>query len=129
MMSNTWEDKQISHELKKMGQASTENSLFERVLFKIETRLENRKKHFWNSITWKPWAHPGGWAALAACLCVSVTGALYHQNQVDNNDLDSYLITISNPTANTIPDPDGIKVPILLTEELTTQGPDILLSD
>ena len=128
-MPNAWKDEQISRELKKMGQASTENALFERVLFKIETRLENRKKHFWDSVTWKPWAHPGGWAALAVCLCVSVTGALYHQNQVDNNDLDSYLITISDPTTNATPEPDGIKVPILLTEELPAQSTDILLSD
>lgn len=128
-MPNTWRDEQISHELKKMGQASVENALFEKVLFKIETRLENRKKHFWNSITWKPWAHPGGWMALAACLCVSVTGAFYHQNQLDNNDLDSYLIAISNPTVNTTPDPDGIKIPILLTEELPAQSTDILLSE
>lgn len=128
-MPDTWNDEQISHELKKMGQASVENALFERTLFKIETRLESRKRHFWNSIIWKPWAHPGGWAALAVCLCVSATSAFYHQNQVDNNDLDSYLITISNPTANTSPDLDGIKVPILLTEELSTQNTDILLSD
>ncbi len=128
-MPNTWKDEQISRELKKMSQTPAEDALFARVLFKIETRLENRKKHFWNSITWKPWAHPGGWAALAACLCVSVTGAFYHQNQVDNNDLDSYLIFISNPTVNTTSDSDGIKMPILLTEEIPTQSTDILLSD
>src|ERR1700677_887622 len=128
-MANTWKDEQISHELKKMGQGSTENAVFERAMFRIETCLENRKKHFWNSITWRPWAHPGAWVAFAACLCLTVTGAFYHQNQADNADFDSYMITISNPTANVTHETDGIVEPILLSEETPAVSTDILLSD
>jgi hypothetical protein len=129
MMPTTWKDGQISHELKKMGQASAENALFDRVLFRIETRLESRKKHFWNSITWKPWAHPGSWMAIAACFCVTVTGALYHLKQTENADLDTYMINLSNPTANVNQEMDGIKVPILLSDEPHAETTNILLSD
>jgi hypothetical protein len=128
-MEKTWKDEQISQELKKMGQVSTENALFDRVMFQIENRIEKRQKHFWNSITWRPWAHAGGWMAFAACFCVTVTGVLYQQNKADNADMDSYMFTISNPTVSEVHETDGIKVPFLLTDEPHAETTNILLSD
>jgi hypothetical protein len=128
-MGNSWKDEQISRELKKMEQLSAENLLFERVFFKIENRIENRQKHFWSSITWRPWAHVGGWMAFAACFCLTVTGVLYQQNKADNADMDTYMFTISNPTVNVNHEMDGIKVPFLLTDEPHAETTNILLSD
>jgi hypothetical protein len=128
-MRSTWKNEQISRELKKMDPPSAENLLFDRVFFKIENRIEKRQKHFWSSLAWKPWAHAGGWMALAACFCVTITGVLYQQNKADNADMDSYMFTISNPTANVSQDMDGIKVPILLTDEPHAETTNILLSD
>jgi len=128
-MRKTWKDEQISRELKKMGRVSAETALFDRVMFKIEDRIEKRQKHFWNSTTWRPWAHVGGWMAFATCFCVALTGVLYHQNKADNADMDSYMFAISNPTVSETHEMDGIKVPFLLTDEPHAETTNILLSD
>jgi negative regulator of sigma E activity len=128
MMRKRWKEKEINQAFKKMITQPTETPAFDKTWFKIEKRLNKRKKHFLN-FTWKPWAHPVGWVAVAACCSVSLTTVLYQQKQADNADLDSYMITISNPMANVNHEMDGIKVPILLTDEPHGETTNILLSD
>ncbi len=125
-MKNLWEDEnQVS------GPGTPfpgDKAAFDKVWLKIETRLEKRKKTFWESLTWKPLSHPVGWVALAACLCVTLSGAIYQSRQADNNDLVSYVLSLSEPTVDEGRDSSGMVEPVLLTEP-STAGADILLTD
>ncbi len=127
-MRNPLDEKHINRLLRNGRLVTADNGDFEKVWFKIEDRLNDRKKHFWNTWAWKPQAHPGSWAAMAACLCVILTGFQYQLQQADNRDLDSYLISISEPTTNLTREPDGINVTSLLDEPLTSAS-DVLLTD
>jgi len=113
---NNLGERQFDKELGRMGRLSPPNEVFNRVWFKVEDRLANRKKHFWNSIVWRPWAHPVGWVALSACLGVALTGVSYERNQADNNEMASYLLTISNPADYLAHDDNVVNVSKLLTE-------------
>ncbi len=98
-----------------MRGVSPEDEAFTRAWLKVEDRLSDSKKHTRSSITWRPWAHPGGWILLAACLCVTLTGVHYQQSQADNRDLASYLETISKPVVDSAHDDDVVNVTLLLT--------------
>lgn len=114
-MRNIWKAKQISKEMGKLSGFAPKNEVFDRVWFKLENRLADRKKHFWGSIVWKPWARPGGRVLLAACLCLALTGVHYQQNQADNKDLASYLMALSNPVLDSTHDDNFVKLSRLLT--------------
>jgi hypothetical protein len=118
----------ITKEIKKMGGLTPPKETFERNWFKLEHELKKRDKYFWKHIVWKPWDHPGGWVTLVACLCLTISGFRYQWIQEDNNDLASYLLTVSNFATYLNRDNGGVAVPILLTEPSNTLG-DILLSD
>jgi hypothetical protein len=113
-MKNQWNDENISKILK----AGRDNSqpAFDPTWFKIEERLEARKNHFWNNLVWKPWGHPVRWVVAAACLCVASTGAIYHQNSVDQSETDAFLFSVANPTANVTKNLGVAKVSVLLSE-------------
>ena len=127
-MKNLLEEEHLNRLLRNGSLATAENADFEKVWLRIEGRLTSRKKYFWNSLVWNPRAHPGSWAAMVACLCVLLTGFQYQRTQADNRDLASYLISISNPTANITREPDGINVTALL-DEPSAAATDVLLSD
>ena len=99
-----------------MGRFSPSPEVADRVWARLEGRIAERKKHFWGSHVWKPWAHPGGWVLLAACLCVAFTGVTYQRNQAENDDLASYLMAISNPDGYLAHDDDLVNVTLLLSE-------------
>ncbi len=123
-MKSSWKDENITKALKKMAKATPEDVVFDRVWFKIEDRLTVPKKHFWNHIIWRPWGHPVRWVAMAACLCFAFTGTLYHFNNVDETEMGSYLINISNPIENISQDQNVVKVSTLLSEP-STSAPDM----
>jgi hypothetical protein len=120
-------DDLIQQHLRKAGLASAESADFEKAWLKIEDRLQGRKRHFWTTLVWKPWA-PGNWAVMALGLCVAVIGLQIHLNRAENTELDSYLADISNPTANIASDSDESIAPALLTEA-STRSSDVLLAD
>jgi hypothetical protein len=111
-----WNDEDITKALKKMAEASVLETSVNQAWFKIDETLSARKNRFWNHIVWKPWNHPIRWVVVMACLCMGYTGAAYHANLVDQSDMDSYLISISNPTANITKDLGVANVSVLLGE-------------
>ena len=127
-MGNTWNDEQISKKLCEKTIGSAEEPVFEKVWLKVEDRLGSRTKRFGGPVLWRPWAHPGGWVVVAACLCVILGDFQYQRNQADMKDLASFLITLSDPTAYAVHDSDEVKAQVLLAEP-STAITDIFLSD
>ena len=109
----------IAKTLKQMGQAVPDEMVFDRVWFGIESRINAPKKSFWNHWIWKPWGHPVRWIAFAACFCAAVTGGFYYQNRVDridNDEVASYLVNISDPMGTISRDQNIVKVSALLSD-------------
>jgi hypothetical protein len=114
-MRRVWKDEDITKILKKMDKTPVDRSVYDRVWFKVEERIERRNRSFLNNIVWRPWIHPIRWVAAAACLVVTFTSVLYHQNALDQADLASYVETVSNPTANVTNDIGIVHVSSLIS--------------
>jgi hypothetical protein len=127
-MNHPLEEDHLSRLLRNGRPTDVGHGDLDKVWFKIEDRLRGRKKHFWNLLVWKPKAHPGSWAAMAACLCLVLMGFQYQRHQADTQDLASYLITISEPTVNLTSEADGFNVTSLLDDN-PTPASDVFLSD
>ncbi len=122
-MRPVWKDEDIAKALRKMGKSGPDAAVSERVWFKLEDRILSRRKHF--SFVWRPWVHPVRWVAAAACLCMTFTGVLYHQDSVDKNDLAAFLMTVSDPAVNVTRDPGVVHVSVLMSEP-ADKAPDVL---
>jgi hypothetical protein len=114
-MGHIWKDEDITKALRKAAHAGPAEA-YDRVWFKIEDKLASRGSRAWSHLTWKPWGHPVRWVALAACLCVSVSGVFYHKNSVEQSEIASYVITVADPTANVSQDAGMMRVSTLLSE-------------
>ena len=113
MEENKFERK-IDRELRKWAKVESHPAVFERTWMKIEDRLADRKpKTHW---VWRPWSHPVRWVALTAGLCLVLTGYLYQDDSAEGNEMASYLINVSDPTASMTQDQNFIKVSALLTD-------------
>ena len=114
-MGQVWKDEDITKALHKSAGAGSKE-VYDRAWSRIEGKLALRSGHVGSHLTWKPWGHPVRWVALAACLCVSVTGVFYHKNSVEQSEIASYVITVSDPTANVSQDAGLVKVSALFSE-------------
>jgi|ERR1035441_7832354 hypothetical protein len=115
-MKNKWNDENITKALKQIAKTKTDEIVFERVWFKIEDRLGTPKKGFWSHVVWRPWGHPVRWVVMAAGLSLVLTGTIYHMNGVEDLEMGSYLIHISDPIDAISQDQDVVKVSTLLSE-------------
>ncbi len=119
VMRQIWKDEDITKAIQKMAKASAKEVSYDHVWYKIEDKLVARKNHVWNHLTWKPLGHPVRWVMAAACLCLSLTGVFYHNNTVEQSEqseLASYVISVSNPTANVSQDSGMLRVSSLLSD-------------
>lgn len=66
---------------------------------------------------------------MAACLCAAFTGVSYERDQADNNEIASYLLSISNPGVYLAHDDNVVNVSKLLTEPSSPVITAILSSD
>jgi len=126
-MKTIWNDEDITRVLKESAQTRPDEAVFERAWFKIEDRLTASKRHFWSHIVWKPWSHPVRWVAMAACLCLVLTGTISHFNtigEMENVEMGSYLMNISNPIDAISNDQNVVKVSTLLSEP-SSAAPDM----
>lgn len=120
-MKRLWKTQDIEKALRQMAKANPPEGSFDRVWYKLEDRLGSRKVHSWRHIIWKPWGHPVRWVAVA-CLCLGLTGVFY--NGVSNsNDRDaaSFIMSVSNPTANVTHDLGMVNVSVLLSGPSTNR--------
>lgn len=117
-MKNGWNDENITKVLKKAGKARVDEAVYERVWTRLEDKLAGRERHFWDHFVWRPLGHPVRWV-LAACLCVMLTGVVRHQNSVEQAEIASYLISISDPSADVTGDTEVVRVSALLSEQET----------
>ena len=114
-MRHTLKEQDITKALQKMAKASPEPEVFERTWFKIEEKIASSGKHFWSEIIWRPWGHPVRWVAAMACLAVAFTGFLYNRSIVDQQEMASYVISVSSPE-NITKDLGMVKVSKLLSD-------------
>lgn len=114
-MGHIWKDEEITKTLRKSANVGSKE-VYDRVWSRIEGKLALRGERVGNHLTWKPWGHPVRWVALAACLCISVSGVFYHENSVEQSEIASYVIAVSDPTANVSQDAGLVKVSALLSE-------------
>ena len=114
-MRHTLKEQDITKALQKMAKASPEPEVFERTWFKIEEKIASRGKHFWSEIIWRPLGHPVRWVAAMACLAVAFTGFLYNRSIVDQQEMASYVISVSSPE-NITKDLGMVKVSKLLSD-------------
>lgn len=127
-MKRVWKEQDINKALKQMAKAPVDRTVFDRAWFKLEDRIISRKKRVWQHIVWKPWVHPVRWVALA-CLCLGFTGLIYNQHAInETNDTASYLMSVSNPTANITHDLGMVNVSVLLSGP-SNSASDIFKSD
>ena len=137
-MKRNWKEQDITKAIKQMAKATPDELVFERAWLKLEDRINARQKHFWQTFVWKPWGHPVRWVA-AACLCLGFTGLLYNQaSNRENEDMASYMMSVSHSTSNVNHDLGLVKVPVLLSGPSNTAAgllknnddhPDILSGD
>jgi len=127
-MTRKWTEEDVTKALKKMTEVSVSETSADQIWFKIDEKISVRKNHVWNHITWKPWSHPIRWVMVTACLCVASTGVVYHANSMDQSDMDAYLISISNPTANITKDLGAANVSVLLGESFSSV-PEVKVDD
>jgi hypothetical protein len=127
-MRRVWNEQDITKALKKMGKLSVNPEVFERAWFKIEERIAAKGKHFWTPIIWKPWSHPVRWVAATACLCIAFTAFLYQRNMIDQTEMESYVISVSNPTENVTKDLGIVRVSRLLSEPSASVA-DLMIDD
>lgn len=118
-MKRTKKERDIIKVLRQMADMAPGAGVFERIWYKIEERAASRA-NAGRHIVWRPWGHPVRWVA-AACLCLALTGTLYHAVSADDNQaLAEYLLSISNPTAGVEHDLGVLKLPVLLTDPSTS---------
>lgn len=115
-MMNQWNEQDITETLRKMAERSAPPATFERVWFKVEEKLAKRKSHLWGSVVWRPWSHPVRWVMAAACLCFAFVGILDYRAGVDQSELASYVISVSNPAEGVTRDLGIVNVSTLLSE-------------
>ncbi len=113
-MKRNFKIQEIERALARMKKETPEPVVFDRVWYKLEDRIQSRTRP--QHIVWKPWGHPVRWVALAACLCVAVTGVLVQQQANENNEVASYLVNVSNPMATISHDQNIVKVSALLSD-------------
>jgi len=128
-MTRPWEDQDITKAIKSLDEAPLEGPRAERLWLRMETRLLDRQKPFWGFTAWRPWGHPVRWVAMAACLIVGFSGIYVHQNSVDQGEMASYLLSVSNPVESVGRDPGLVRVSALLTDSAASDGSAFLEDD
>jgi hypothetical protein len=127
-MKQNLKKQDIEKALRQMAKAAPEEAVFDRVWYKLEDRINSKSEHFWHHLIWKPWGHPVRWVA-AACLCLGLTGVLYNVNSNANDkDAASFIMSVSNPTANVTHDLGMVNVSVLLSGP-STNGVELLKTD
>ncbi len=127
-MKHEWQDGEISKVLRDLSRPEPAPQTYDHVWFKIEDKIAQRQRHFLDSVVWKPWGHPIRWVAAAACLFVTFSGLIYHQDSVDQNELGAYLISVSNTAESVTRDPGLVKVSVLLSEP-SSSAPDMTVEN
>lgn len=118
-MKRTMKEQDITKILRQMAKAAPDGGVFNRAWYKVEERIAARA-NAGRHIVWRPWGHPVRWVA-AACLCLALTGTLYHQVSSDDNQaVAEYLLSVSNPTAGVERDLGVVKLSVLLTGPSTS---------
>jgi hypothetical protein len=112
-MKTQWNDETITKALRKMAKAQPHPAVFEKTWTRIEDRLSTPRK---GHLVWKPWNHSVRWIAVAACLCLVLTGVLYHQGGAEDEKMASYIMKVSNTTSDMTRDQNMVKVSTLLSE-------------
>jgi hypothetical protein len=121
-MGRNWKDEDITKAIQEMAKTSAKAVSYDHVWYKIEDKLAARKNGVWNNLTWKPWGHPVRWVMAAACLCLALTGVFYHEDNVEQSELASYVISVSDPTANVSQDSGMLRVSSLLSDPSSTDA-------
>ena len=122
IMKSGWSDEDITKALKRAGKFRVDEAVFDRAWVKVEDKLTGRERRFWDNLVWRPWGHPVRWV-LAACLCVVLMGVVHQQRSMEQAEIASYLMFISDPAAEALADQEIVRVSALLSE------PDSLLAE
>jgi hypothetical protein len=148
-MLNKWDDQQITKALKLMAEDPNVLPWGDRVWDRIETRLAERKqKTFWSRVN--PMGKPYRMAVFASCFCAAFVGIFMYQQAVEQNDLASYILNVSDPRVSVPQDsgvvkasvllsdsgneeengiPGTVKVPVLLSDDSKTPMPEVNFSN
>ena len=118
-----WKEQDITKALQKMAKASPEPEVFERSWFKIEEKINSRGQGLFGSIVWRPWGHPVRLVAVMTCLVI--TGFLYDRHVTDQQEMGSYVLSISDPAENITKDMGMVKVSKLLSEPSSSAVADL----
>ena len=127
-MTRLWKDEDISKVLRNPPRSAHSVEVFERVWFKVEGKIAARNRHFLDQFVWRPFGHPIRWVAVAAGLFLAVGGLKYHLDSVDEAELGSYLVSVSETSENVIRDPGIVRGSLLLAEP-SNPAPDLLVGD
>jgi len=131
-MKTKWEDQDISKALKDLAKVGQNGPWVDHVWNKIEDHIVESKRSFLDHKIWRPWGHPVRWVVAASFLFIAFSGVFYHMNQqdsMDKADMVSYLINVSEPTANIGKETNFIKVSPLISEASPTDRDVQLIAD
>ncbi len=127
-MKKIWKKQDVEKILRQMAKTTPEETVFDRVWYKLEDSINSKKEHFWQHVIWKPWGHPVRWVAVA-CLCMGLTGVVYNGISTANDkDVASFIMSVSNPTENVTHDLGTVNVSVLLSGP-STNGVELLKTD
>lgn len=111
-----WTDEKITQALKAAAQDPNVLSWSDRVWDRIENRLSHRPREgFWKR-AWA-WARPYRLVLATACFCALLAGTFTYQRSVDQVELGSYLLNVSDPRVEVPEDLGVVPTSVLLSDE------------
>ena len=128
-MNQNWNEEEISKALKAKDGNPVPEMAFDRVWFRIEDAIEQKRKRSREAGVWRPWNHPVGWLAAACCLMMLFGSVRYHQATAEQTEVLSYLKSIADPSADDMDEAEVIQVSALLSEPSPGNGMGSLISD
>jgi hypothetical protein len=128
-MKNEWNEQDLERVLRNLKESDKDSRASERVWARIETHLSERGSSWLGHRVWRPMGHSIYWAMAASFLFVVFGGVFYHNQLVDQAELNAYLLNISNPAENISKDPVCVRVSSIISEAPNQEEAGILIGD
>lgn len=127
-MKGQWNDEEIAKVLKGAPETGPQKVAFDRVWFKIEAAIEEKKKSHWHAFVWRPWNHPVRWV-MAAMVCAVFLGVIQQRNSIDQADLASYVMSIADAGEDILDGDEIIQASALMSADSSDSSSDSYLFD
>lgn len=127
-MENQWNDDQLTRLIRGARKSEAPPVSFDHVWSRIESAIEEKDKHKWHPIVWRPWNHPVRWV-MAALVCAVFLGAFQQRDSADQLDLAAYLMSTDKPADEILAGDEIIQASALISAPSSSAGAGSLFDD